>query len=124
MYTDFLIRVFSSSPNILRKIIFFCSVDLPTLKQDTLLEAEQDFIAEIPASLDSFPLSPPSSAVRRKAHTSAAGLARGPGHEPVGSPRPQGPHVVAFLPLVTLCFVLFCLIPAYFLLLNECCRHL
>lgn len=107
MYTDFLIRVFSSSPNTLRKKIFFCSVNFPTLKQDTLLE---DFIVEIPASLDNCPLSPPASAVRRKAHTSAAGLARGPGHvERCGKPTPPGATCGSLLAFgdSLLCFVLF-----------------
>ena len=40
-----------------------------------------------------------------------------------GTRAPSASHLAALLPLVALCF-LFCLIPAYFLLLDECCRHL
>ena len=72
----FLLEYFSLSTILSRKKkFFFCSINFSTLKPDAVLRAGEDFVIEVPASLDDLPL---SLLPHRGTHASVAG----PGQEP------------------------------------------
>ena len=72
----FLLKYFSLSTDLSRKKnVFFCSINFSTLKPDALLGAGEDFVIEVPASLDDLPL---SLLPHRGTHASVAR----PGQEP------------------------------------------
>lgn len=97
-----------------KKKFFFCSITFPTLKQGAPLEeAGADFIAEVLASLDNFPLSCPAVACRGLTALLRGVVSSQRTCKPsAGTCVPVGSYFVALWPLVDFFFVY--LIPAYF----------
>lgn len=83
------------------------------------VRAREDFMVEVAASPDDFPLALPARARQTGSHLCGWTWSTARGHLKCWS----GTPVTLSCPLAPGCF-LFCLIPAYFVLPDECCRRL